>query len=472
MSDPLLDAHRLAPGLFSLGFPLSPISIRDQLIRGTQLGKRLQPAAHGGRDVLVVGAGVGGVCAAVILAIRGFRVDLVENATMPFSVQATANTRYLDPWQYDWPVMTKAPSVWPSPLSYAANNGRALHRRWSRELAHWVSLLGALSVHYSTQITALASLSHGGRSRLRASLKPLGTRHFDFVILAAGFGSEKSSLPASSAAKLPPPAPGVVPTVSTPRFWDRDTFEDRVFGLMAPPGSVRSVAIVGGGDGALQDFLRAATGPFGGGRAGTTATAREIFDRAFPTPSPIRSEVLERAASIDAQFQRAWSWSESRSTAETVAFSERHAALGALAKFAYGNAGATVDGLWRTDLGDISVICPTAFFTATYTFNCFLVLLLACSASALGRRGVAGGHCLMLDTTVDDVFPAGSYPVPVNFSHSGPYTLSVHPTGAKATTTVSADFLIVRTGITPSPFVKRLLARVSPSRPRHLLPIH
>lgn len=453
MPDPFLDAHRLAPGLFICGYPLTPISIRDQIVRGTRLGHLVHVPAQA--KVLVVGAGVAGICAAVILAQRGCDVLVAESAATPFSVQASADTRFLDPWQYDWPISTAAlaPAVL-GPLTYLADHGRNLHLRWTAELARWQALLGSrLTVSYGTAVTALGPATGHPRPQIPATLSSSARlRKFDLVILAVGSGTEKSSL------QLTPP-PGSSPASSpgfltTPKFWDHDTVEDADLGLP----SHGSVVVIGSGDGALQDFLRAATLP--PATPGTRATAQHLFDSAFPPSSGIRLKTLDQVAAVDAQFQRAWTWSVPKSPQEVRAFVERHNALQTIATQAYGDSHveARVDASWRTDFTDISLLFLQDYFTAFYTLNCFLVLLLAESAKSGAARAYFWSH-----TSVTSVACVGTNPGLPNFSAAGPYNLTVQQAGSSLMT--SADYLVVRTGITPSP-----LHRSAPTRTRHLLP--
>ena len=61
MSDPFLHAHQALPGFYLISHPTSPISIKDQMIRGRMIIDRLRqnhyaPIYESGRRLLVVGA--------------------------------------------------------------------------------------------------------------------------------------------------------------------------------------------------------------------------------------------------------------------------------------------------------------------------------------------------------------------------------------------------------------------------------
>lgn len=470
MADPLVDAHRLLPGLFTLAVPLVPISIRDQMVRGTELAARIGKPA-GSAKALVIGAGVGGVCAAVELAKRGFDVQIADAAATAFSVQANAETRFLDPWQYDWPTPTRArrPVFGRRfALSYFPASGPDLHRWWNRELMRWQGVLkpgrrgpsgpvaGSLTVLPPTTITSLSVTTSGPGGQLQAL--PL-TTPFDVVILAVGFGAEKSSLPLN-----PPPG-----DLHTPAFWEEDEFEEDDFGLGS--GGPWKVGVVGSGDGALQDFLRAATSspaaPAGSSRrGGRRATAQHIFDTLFPpgvvyppTGAVPRDELLIEAAAIDARFQRAWAWTERGHPAEKAIFQERHTALeGLVQRHAASVAASDLATLQRSDLDQATLVYSEDAFVALYTLNCFCVLLLSHLLPGQVRLCPMSSVTDARDGMHPQTGPAKGYVA------GGAYELDPGTPNA-----MSFDVLIVRRGITPPVPLHPAWAQLS--RPRHLLPL-
>jgi NADPH-dependent 2,4-dienoyl-CoA reductase/sulfur reductase-like enzyme len=77
MSFPVLTTHQIYHCFFQLGGRLSPIGIRDRMVRGQLLVERvLHAGLIGGptrRALLVVGAGAAGATVAIAAARRGHR---------------------------------------------------------------------------------------------------------------------------------------------------------------------------------------------------------------------------------------------------------------------------------------------------------------------------------------------------------------------------------------------------------------
>jgi hypothetical protein len=105
MADPFIDAHHLRDFFYLLS-SATPISIRDQMLRGTLLVIRLRDAGIIGPDagVLIVGAGAGGVSAALTAVSLDVQTHLIESRSAAFQTQALASSRFISPAQYDWPV--------------------------------------------------------------------------------------------------------------------------------------------------------------------------------------------------------------------------------------------------------------------------------------------------------------------------------------------------------------------------------
>ena len=104
ITDSFLLTHRITDFLFDIGCRFSPISIRDQMIRGFLIADRLHRAdlISERKPLLIIGAGVAGATAALVAAERNIPVTLVDKAGRAFLRQAGA-TRYISPTLYDWP---------------------------------------------------------------------------------------------------------------------------------------------------------------------------------------------------------------------------------------------------------------------------------------------------------------------------------------------------------------------------------
>src|SRR5438445_4136633 len=104
MADPFLLTHLVRPLLFDIGGVLSPISIRDQMIRGRMVVDRaVEERLLRGEDrrLLAIGAGAAGVTAAIRAAQHGIQTVLIDVAIAPFLRQAGCRSRWVDPTQYD-----------------------------------------------------------------------------------------------------------------------------------------------------------------------------------------------------------------------------------------------------------------------------------------------------------------------------------------------------------------------------------
>jgi hypothetical protein len=251
--DPFLEAHRLTRHCYVASGP-APISIRDQYHRGITLVERLHESEEisATRPLLIVGAGVAGVAAAIRAATLGVPTHLCDRATQPFRLQRDALSRHIDPCVYDWPVdhfdQGLAPPIHaPALLNLKADMASAQAVRWTQALRDAVRQFGGrLAYHPDIGIKPIAVLknSRTGAEWLRVRLGATETREFAAVIWAASSKFEKTRL-MSEGASPQPIFEGIW-------FWAAD----EVVSL----GRADRVLISGAGDGALQDYLRAVTG--------------------------------------------------------------------------------------------------------------------------------------------------------------------------------------------------------------------
>ena len=292
-------ALKVAPNVFDLSSGQQHVSIRDQIIRAQILVRDLCNADPLADRILVVGAGVAGVTAALEAAARGKLVVVVDTAKEPFSLQRNAPQRFVGPFMYEWPASffdnqsyppkndcnwgaaSPITPVWSSskPLSGPELAGQLLDwlecvkhdtRRIKEDFPRWsapdwwmeatsFSVMAAVK-RFAEQTGVMAQRRIEGKSlagyhvdACQIDLKREGkidTRAFtpDYIVLGAGMGEENVSLPEIKAVGTGRSIP-----VKGPRFWGDDT-------LLDPATANQSIGVFGGGDGAIQDVLRALTG--------------------------------------------------------------------------------------------------------------------------------------------------------------------------------------------------------------------
>lgn len=317
-TDPFLRSVQRAPFLFDIGGGLTPISIRDQMVRGQLLGDRAAreflSIANSRLNwqlleypVLVIGAGAAGATAAVSLLDAGFRrVVLIERSARPFMRQRGCHSRRISPTLYGWPAANWTVNTYPDPAhpplapfpwSFDSADGLAIH--WEKRLKDWIRVYrGALDVRPRTTSLALAwrpAPPVGGvvRSGHWESVWRLGpppvVERFALVVLAPGFGEETSEAKTSYGG-----------LVRTKEFWDDDPFATLRTGVRewndpSRPLVPARVAISGSGDGALQDYLRICLG--------TNDLSSVLTSLALP------DGFLKQVFDLEEAYTRGWQWS-------------------------------------------------------------------------------------------------------------------------------------------------------------------
>lgn len=285
-------AHKVAPNVFDLSSLQWHVSIRDQIVRAQLLMADLKAADPAIRSVLIVGMGVAGISAAMTACELGIpQVYVVDQAGAPFELFRGVTSRFVGPFMYEWPSSFHADQGYPahkstpwkmqgcSPLTWSAQDpitADDLAKELTNCLTNWLSsrrtgglatpcmlvsvapdqvkqfakdfavseglradesLGGGLATTPKAQLNALGSESAQVWGHATCSASPAGLKP-DYLILAAGMGKETLAIPGSSEA--------------SPSFWANDTLKD--------PGTANQrVVVIGGGDGALQDALRALT---------------------------------------------------------------------------------------------------------------------------------------------------------------------------------------------------------------------
>jgi hypothetical protein len=296
MTDPFLLSHIVRPLHFDIGGNISPVSIRDQMIRGRVIIDRAyqQGLIDLDRWLLVIGAGAAGVTAAIQGASYGVTTILIEQNPFPFGRQSLCRTRWICPTQYDWPIdhWLKGQFPWPGagppmPLPWSADYSNLLAALWNRELNVARSSYKNLTLLSNTVVDRSMCEPDGAfkvkNDLLEVHLIPYGGRYeFGMALSCVGPGEERHK----------------VNDYAGFQFWETDPFEEPNFGLdIEEPRAL----ISGGGDGALQDFLRAVT---------KKKSADDIYRGLLPYE--FKGEIENRILSIEDQAKRSHLWSGTR----------------------------------------------------------------------------------------------------------------------------------------------------------------
>jgi hypothetical protein len=364
MADPFLLSHSCAPFQFTFAGPLTPVSIRDQMIRGKMFADRAieQRIISRDRDLLVTGAGAGGVTAAIRAAQLGVKTTLVEASPQAFGRQKNCTTRWVDPTQYDWPAdhwdRAKYPWTPPAvPLPWSAQLSAPIAAVWERELRR--ALQRYKNLQFLPQSTVVSIAYRPATRDLAIALNTRSgaiTRVYGAALHCIGFGTERASSG----------------TYSSFQFWDSDPLELPQLGLPSKP---QSVLICGGGDGALQDFLRITTG---------TKSAGDLFRT---LPSKAREMVTPAIYSAEDQAQRAGTWCEKHH--EHAVFSRLHQVHNYQVQQVLTDPATApgvsqaLDGALQHAQGlEILLAHPCDHFSRCYALNRFLTLLVLAHAQA------------------------------------------------------------------------------------------
>jgi hypothetical protein len=373
--DPVLDAHRVLPNLYTIGGSMSPISIRDQMLRGSMVVSRLiryrmiSPKS----GLLVIGAGAGGAVAALTAALNTppIPTHLVDKGAKPFELQRRASTRYLDPTQYDWALDHWATARFPwsrshlrMPLPFQAAFGDTLAMQWELSLNAAVAAEGSrLRFDGATEVITIDP--DAAPPLLRVTFAGKGPVQADYgtIIWAGGAGREGCRVHHTH------PGQYTCPVFEGAPFWSTDQYALDHCGL----GADARVLIIGGGDGALQDYLRVITQGLRKRFGPIDSPGR--FYRWCAVPA--RVAMLVQSAEDRAHRARIWvSEDEPHRTAlEQSVFTELHNAHTRAVEIALEdpdvshNLGQLFD---HKPPSEVSVVCRTQYFNGYYGLNRFV----------------------------------------------------------------------------------------------------
>ena len=411
LTENLLQLLSFRPLEFTISGPLSPISIRDQMIRAQCFVDLAIKAEVIGADrpLLVVGAGAAGATAAMWAARKGVRTLLVDQKKHAFTRQKDCFSRAIHPYQYDWPRKVWRQTAFPPadgrkmPLPWKAAPAAMIADIWQFELdtlaesnpsllhcaytAVWETttylrpnsgIIGEPWDERTYQTLTSGDPPDGfygwlestfsdpnNKQSIDLSSDPALPPRFGAALYAVGFGTEKTR-----AARY-----------KGPEFWDPDLLQDRTIGW-PDDGSIRRVLISGSGDGALQDLLRVTTG---------LATATAIYDFIFEQTDPrlvedLLNEILQQEEAVERMLPRnhkeedhtAYQGLDTLHKSSIATLLERDRTSSILSR---------IDELLNhSRLLDILLVHPCGHLTAKYALNRFLAHLIIGVASCDSAR--------------------------------------------------------------------------------------
>ncbi|HEX8068500.1 MAG TPA: FAD-dependent oxidoreductase [Pyrinomonadaceae bacterium] len=304
---PFLLTHRVKSKgrrdfLFDIGTKLYPISIRDQIIRGFMLADCAIKERIIGPDkpLLVVGAGAAGATAAMVAAQRGVRTTLIEAEDNAFKRQLPCDTRWISPTNYDWPAEHWQQGRFPLrgvelPLSWTDGHAAAVALAWRTKLNKFVHRSPVMTFETETTLENPKGLTELDIDALGGQV-PVefvdlgghriagGPHRFAAIVSCIGVGRERTEAGRHGYEGI--------------EFWQSDQLRTPDWGVAS--NSRRRVLISGGGDGALQDFLRVLT---------KYESVRDVYNR---LPLGVRDAIEVAVRAAEETSLRSYLWNTTR----------------------------------------------------------------------------------------------------------------------------------------------------------------
>ncbi|MBX9721350.1 MAG: NAD(P)-binding protein [Candidatus Obscuribacterales bacterium] len=228
------------PRTFQLGCTAKLLNIHAQQRRAFNLVWALSQTKDVlNKDIAVIGAGIGGLTAALGLAAVGANVTVFERTGQAAHIQRGNLVRYVHPNISTWPdtgagyPLTHLPFMnWRADL--AGNVSDSLTRQWDAGYSVFKSKIRSEhgQVKFGGEVTAIQPVSRGLKWEVTDTV--FGATDFDFVVLAVGYGLEKTHI------------------VATCSYWRNDDLAQPVLGSRVK----KKFVISGAGDGALIEVLR------------------------------------------------------------------------------------------------------------------------------------------------------------------------------------------------------------------------
>jgi hypothetical protein len=249
---PFLAAFYVDDGVFDLGGKVFPGSLRDQVIRASLFVELAAEAGFIGKSrktLCIIGAGVAGVTVALEASARpDLQIWLADTGKRPLGLIRNCDHRSISPTLYDWPAPHSARRRYTGIFDYDEGTPDVFSSRVNEIFDSTVDSNPRLTWCGGTTATPHLHVGDGPPWRVTFDPpRPDAPSTFDAVVLCRGFGKER---------KVRTKDDAIFPQFS---FWEADPYptHNKLRSPIWTDGSVdRNVAILGGGDGAIQDALR------------------------------------------------------------------------------------------------------------------------------------------------------------------------------------------------------------------------
>jgi len=309
----------VGPHLFDLNTK-SPISITDQMGRGYQLIREAIDEKLIGPDkpLLVVGAGIAGLMAAMTAVKIGSVPTRVIEKDRPLSTQVSCPSRYVCPTQYEWPSAHWQKGIYPfdgtsMPFNwvrgYSGVVADALVKEHVAEFLHennrWIKIIRSEFLGYN--ITPHTPYDWWVIPKLSDPPDDIDFPDaFSMVVSCAGFGTENTTAHRIETCFSDPEAredgPEYKPYTGY-KFWEADKYEQEAPPLGIEGAQIPKVLISGGGDGAIQDFLRIITRM--NSTSGKGLSPGDLYSRIMERVSNVtRSKIESVLANVEMTFRK------------------------------------------------------------------------------------------------------------------------------------------------------------------------
>lgn len=485
---------KVASNVFDVSSGVHHLSIRDQIVRARMLVRDLKHGDEKVSRLLIVGAGVAGMSAALTACELGIEeVVVVEAKDEPFALMRGVTARHVGPYMYEWPspfydnqsYPENADRAWlgenSSPLRWQSKKplsadalAIALDRDLVEKYAKATPRLPRIYVCVDPYVTqdfvksfakreaANSLLRLQRHTQLKSEMLRVGVKewpqlnalgdknpmntwewdslHFspEYVILAAGMGEENIRL---------------TPSHSSFRgisFWANDD-------LLYPPKAPRRIAVFGGGDGALQDVLRALTGFEHPLKFIDHLERKQSVKRALETVTPL-------LLSAERQSRQFSGWTKDQSGYNKV---DKHcrqiaARLAKNTRVARHVLQAIRLSKSVTAFGDdaeVALFVRECYFDKAYLLNRFLVHLI--DACFRERAHTSSGKTASTRVTAIPLKIFWGYQAVCSTPQGTRFDIEVQHLRTKATTRYVADHVVVRYGITKDSVPGRQMIQIS-----------